>query len=232
MFLPMCFPKIAIIGGDIEKMATDLRLLATSPFAEVREPRKKDQKGSSAMPHKRNTMLLERMSGMAIALRGYAVMGQELIRTWLERDIAHSCVERVAFPDATILLDYMLQKMAGIVAGLEVNRKQMADGINRSRGCWASEEVKLLLCAEGLDPETVYQFVQQAAFRTFDQEFDFDFQSVLVHEIFPGKDALLSELVNPEKFKACFDFKSALQNLGQAYERMGLDLTRALPPNC
>lgn len=220
--------QIAIIGGEIEKMATDLRLLATSPFAEVREPRKKKQKGSTAMPHKRNTILLERLSGMAIALRGYAVMGQELIRTWLERDIAHSCVERIAFPDATILLDYMLQKMTGIITGLEVDRQKMADGIKRSRGCWASEEVKLLLCEQGLDTEQVYEYVQSCAFSAFDN--NQQFLGVLLAT--PFDNTPLKQRVTVKALRDCFDFKRSLQNLQTAYARMSLNPDKALPPNC
>lgn len=222
--------QLAIIGGGIEKIATDLRLLATSAYGEIQEPRKKKQKGSSAMPHKKNPILLERMCGMAIMLRGYAAMGQELIRTWLERDIAHSCVERIAFPDATIILDYMLQKMTRIISGMIINRKQMVRNINRSRGCWASEKVKLLLCNKGFDTEKVYSFVQACAFKAFEQRRPF--RAVLLKTSFPGKRKTLGELISRQEINACFDFKTSLKrNLPQAYKRMGLNPDKALPPN-
>lgn len=224
---------VATIGGCIEKMATDLRLLATSPFGEIREPRRKKQKGSSAMPHKKNTILLERMCGMAIALRGYAVMGQELIRTWLERDIAHSCVERIAFPDATALLDYMFQRMTWIISELEVNRERMATNIGRSRGCWASEEVKLLLERKGYEPEDVYRHVQECAFAAFDGDVR-SFRDVLIETPLPereGQTAALAEVVSQEELEDCFNFVERLNKLGEVYARFQLDASLALPPN-
>lgn len=223
--------EVAVTGGCLEKIATDLRLLATSAYSEVQEPRKPKQKGSSAMPHKINTILLERMCGTAIMLRGYAVMGQELIRTWLERDIAHSSVERVAFADATAVLDYMLQKMTWIVDKLVINRKEMAQGIRRSLGCWASEHVKLLLCRKGVDPDTVYLFVQSCASQAFDQRRDF--RDVLWESVVPSVNKPFSEIIEPSELDSCFDFKQQLSALPDtAVKRMNLDLTLALPPNC
>lgn len=222
--------ELAVIGGDIEKIATDLRLLATSAYEEIREPRKPGQKGSSAMPHKRNPILLERMCGMAIALRGYAAMGQEIIRTWLERDIAHSCVERIAFPDATIVLDYMFIKMTGIISRMQVNRGQMARNIDRPRGCWASENVKKLLCNMGFDTQEVYKLVQRCAFEAMDQKRSF--RSVLLVAKFPRGRKTIGQLVSRKALNNCFDFKTPLKkNLPQAYERMGLDMEKALSPN-
>lgn len=221
--------EIAIVGGLIEKIATDLRLLATSGYREVQEPRKPKQAGSSAMPHKANPILLERMSGVGIVLRGYAAMGQELIRTWLERDIAHSCVERIAFPDATILFDYALQRMTWIMSGLKIFEDQMAQGINRSRGCWTAEEAKLLLAGKGLDTETVYTFLQSCAFQSFEEKRSF--RDVLLESEFPGK-GRFRDLVTDAELDGCFDFSSKLrERLPQAYMRMGLDPALALPSN-
>jgi adenylosuccinate lyase len=222
--------EVAIIGGCLEKIATDLRILATSAYREVQEPRKPKQKGSSAMPHKINTILLERLCGMAIMLRGYAAMGQELIRTWLERDIAHSCVERIAFADATIILDYMLQKMNWIVENLIVHRSEMAQGIQRSLGCWASEHVKLLLCRKGIDPEDVYLFIQGCAFNAFDEHRLF--RDVLWESVVPSIGKTLSEVIEAAELDSCFDFKQQLSSLpATAIKRMGLDPTQAMSPN-
>ncbi|HAZ17097.1 MAG: Adenylosuccinate lyase [Parcubacteria group bacterium GW2011_GWA2_43_13] len=218
---------MATAGGGIERIATDFRLLATSPFGEVQEPRKQGQKGSSAMPHKSNTTLLERMSGMAKILRGYAVMGNELVSTWLERDIAHSCVERIAFPDATCLFDYMLQRMTWIVENLEVNRKAMAEGINRSRGCWASEEVKLLLERRGIEPDTVYRMVQSAAFMVVGT--GREFRDVLL-EAYIG-DKRVSKLVSREELNTCFNFVASMCHLQSMYARFNLDPSLALSSN-
>ena len=217
---------IATTGGCLEKIATDIRLLASSPFGEVREPRKAEQKGSSAMPHKKNTIITERICGMAIMLRGYAVMGQELIRTWLERDISHSSTERVAFADATCILDYMLQKMSWIFEGLEVNRERKAQGISRSRGCWASEDAKLLLERKGLDPEYAYRLVQGCAFAAFEDKKDFE--DVLQDQV--GRER--SIIISSAELDSCFDFANRLRNsLPTAYKRFNLDESLALPSN-
>jgi adenylosuccinate lyase len=221
--------EVAILGGCIEKIATDLRMLATTAYAEIEEPRKAKQKGSSAMPHKKNPILLERMCGMAILLRGYAAMGQEIIRTWLERDIAHSCVERIAFADATIVLDYMLQKMTWVMENLVVNRERMAQNIGRSYGCWASEQVKLLLCAKGIDPEAVYSYVQSCAFAAFKSRQQF--HVVLEKTPLPSGDPLWFA-VSEAELLGCFDFKKQLEELHYIVEgRMELDLRIALAAN-
>ena len=208
-----------------------IRHLQRTEVLEAEEYFSKGQKGSSAMPHKINTVLLERMSGMPIALRGYAVMGQELIRTWLERDIAHSSVERIAFPDATILLDYMLQMMIKVFKGIVVERDVMVRGINRTRGCWASQKVKSMLCDKGFDTDDVYYFVQQCAFRALKERRSF--RAVLLSSKLPRRRKTLGELIGRRELDACFDFKTPLrQNLPQGYERNGLDPSLALQPNC
>lgn len=222
------FSALAVLAGGIEKMATDLRLLSTSGYAEVREPRKKKQKGSSAMPHKRNPILLERLCGMAILARGYACMGQELIRTWLERDIAHSCVERVILPDAFCIVDYSIQKMTSIISGLEINRERMAENINRQFGCWASENVKSLLHEKGIEPDLVYEFVRDSAFTAMEERQPF--YEILWKGYVNGTS--LKEIINFEELLRCFDFQSALEkNLPIAFKRLGVDLSEALPSN-
>lgn len=222
--------EVAVLGGCIEKIATDLRLLATSGYREVEEPRKPGQKGSSAMPHKKNPILLERMCGMAILLRAYASAGQETIRTWLERDIAHSSVERVIFADATCVLDYMLQKMTWIMDGLVVFRDRMVQGIDRSRGCWASEHVKLAMCAKGLDTDEVYKYLQACAFAAF--EHGTTFKHELCETGF-GEDKLpIQSILTKDELDHCFDFVSQLVHITpMAIERFGIDVSLALPPN-
>ncbi len=164
---------------------------------------------------------------MAIILRGYAVMGNELIRTWLERDIAHSCVERIAFPDATVSFDYMLQRMTWVIENLEVNREAMAEGINRSHGCWASEEVKLLLERKGIEPEEVYALVQSCAFAAFDT--GREFRDVLLEVEMGGK--RVSDLVSLQEIDACFDFVGVLGHLQSVYARFNLDTSIAFSSN-
>ncbi|MFH1207507.1 MAG: lyase family protein [Patescibacteria group bacterium] len=221
---------ISTIGGMLEKFATDMRLHAMTACGEYREPRKPGQKGSSAMPHKRNTILLERLCGMAIALRGYAVMGQELIRTWDERDICHSSVERICLPDATILLDYMLDKMTWVVENLEVNTKRMAENIGRTLGCWASENVKSMIGKLGFANDDVYKFVQGCAFVAMDTKTPF--RDVLWAAVFEPSGKPLSEMVSAGQLDECFDFASKLENAQRILiKRFGLDVSEALPSN-
>jgi len=224
--------ELAIIGRDIEKMANDLCILAMTAYGEVQEPRTKKQKGSSIMPHKINTILLERIKGLAgEALAGYATMGLGIIRTWLERDIAHSSVERIAFPDATITLDYVLHLMTRIIKDIVINRDVMARGINRTRGCWASGRVKEMLEDKGFDPEDVYVFVQQCAFTTM-KDRRRTFRSVLLASKLPHKKRTLGQMISVRELDACFDFRTPLtERLPEVYERNGLDLELALPPN-
>ena len=136
---------IAILGGTLERLATEVRNLQHTEIAEVMEPFKRGQKGSSAMPHKRNPILSERIAGLARLLRGYAQTAFENQPLWHERDISHSSAERVILPDATILLDYMLAKTTGLVEGLVVRPERMRENIERGLGLHASSRVLLAL---------------------------------------------------------------------------------------
>jgi adenylosuccinate lyase len=156
---------IAILGGSLERFATEIRNLQHTEIGEVQEPFKAGQKGSSAMPHKRNPILCERIAGLARVLRGYAGTALENQPLWHERDISHSSAERVILPDATILLDYMLQKATGLVRDLVVNPDRMRENIDRGLGLHASSRVLLALVERaGLAREQAYEIVQRAAF--------------------------------------------------------------------
>ncbi len=221
---------VSIIGGILEKFATDMRIHATTAYGEYREPRKQGQKGSSAMPHKRNTIILERICGQAIALRGYAAMGQELIRTWDERDICHSSVERICLPDATILLDYMLDKMTWVVENLEVNAARMAQNIDRTNGCWASENVKSLLGRYGYENDDVYRFVQKCAFQAMDTRTPF--RDVLWTSVFEPANKPLSEIISADELDSCFEYAEKLATAQHILvRRFNLDTSEALPSN-
>jgi adenylosuccinate lyase len=161
---------IAILGGSLERCATEIRNLQHTEIGEVMEPFKAGQKGSSAMPHKRNPILSERIAGLARVLRGYAHTGLEDQPLWHERDISHSSAERVILPDATILLDYMLQKMAGLVEGLVVRSERMLENIERGLGLHASSRVLVALVEDGdLAREEAYAIVQRAALQAADE---------------------------------------------------------------
>ncbi len=158
-FLNLC----ALIAGTVEKIAVEVRHLQRTEVSEAFEPFGKKQKGSSAMPHKRNPILCERLTGMARMMRGYALVGLENIALWHERDISHSSTERVVFPDACILLDYMLHLLLRVMDGLEVDSEQLARTIYQTQGALASEKVLHALIEKGWLREDAYAAVQKSA---------------------------------------------------------------------
>ena len=161
---------VAIIGGSLERFATEVRNLQHTEIGELQEPFKAGQKGSSAMPHKRNPILSERIAGLARLLRGYAHTALEDQPLWHERDISHSSAERVILPDATIVLDYMLVKMTGLIDGLVVRSERMRENIERGLGLHASSRVLLALVEEGgMSREDAYAVVQRASLRAADE---------------------------------------------------------------
>ena len=159
---------IALIGASIERMATEIRHLQRSEVAEVREAFGKGQKGSSAMPHKRNPILSERMTGMARLLRGYAQVGLENVALWHERDISHSSAERVVLPDASIALHYMLVKFNGLIRDLVVDDDRMIANLESTRGLVFSQAVLLALIDTGMTRDQAYRIVQAHAMTAWD----------------------------------------------------------------
>ncbi|MEO8469957.1 MAG: adenylosuccinate lyase [Chloroflexota bacterium] len=160
---------IAVLGGSLERFATEIRNLQHTEIGEVMEPFRTGQKGSSAMPHKRNPILSERIAGLARVLRGYAQTAMENQALWHERDISHSSAERIILPDATILLDYALQKMTALVGGLIVRPERMLENIERGLGLHASSRVLLALVERGgMAREDAYAAVQRAALAATD----------------------------------------------------------------
>jgi len=151
---------IALIGASIERMATEIRHLQRSEVSEVMEQFGTGQKGSSAMPHKRNPILSERMTGMARLLRGYSQVGLENVALWHERDISHSSAERVVLPDASIVLHYMLVKFTGLIEGLVVNSDRMLANLDGTRGLVFSQAVLLALVETGMTRDQAYRIVQ------------------------------------------------------------------------
>ncbi len=161
---------IAILGGTLERIATEVRNLQHTEIAEVMEPFRVGQKGSSAMPHKRNPIVSERIAGLARLLRGYASVGFEDQPLWHERDISHSSAERVVLPDATIVLDYALVKTTTLIDGLVVRRERMRENIDDGLGLHASSRVLLALVARGMSREDAYALVQRCALRAADED--------------------------------------------------------------
>jgi adenylosuccinate lyase len=204
---------IAITGGSLERLATEVRNLQHTEIGELMEPFRAGQKGSSAMPHKRNPILSERIAGMARLLRGYAAAAMENQPLWHERDISHSSAERVLLPDATILLDYMLVKTRGLVERLVVRPERMRENIERGLGLHCSGRVLLALVEQaGLSREEAYAVVQRNSLRAADERRQL--RDLLAAD--PDVAARLSD----EALAACFDESHFLRNVATAIARL------------
>ncbi len=205
---------LAVVAGSLDKFATDIRHWQSSEVAEVREPFGEEQKGSSAMPHKRNPILSERICGLARTVRGYALVALEDQALWHERDISHSSAERIVFPDACLVLDYMLRLMTGIVQGLTVDRRRMRANLFQGGGIVFSQRVLLALVDHGMDRDQAYRVVQRAAHRALDDGREFRDVIAQVPEV--------RERLTPEELSTLFDPAYYLRNLDVTYQRVGL----------
>jgi adenylosuccinate lyase len=204
---------LAVLGGSLERFATEIRNLQHTEIGELQEPFRSGQKGSSAMPHKRNPILSERIAGLARLLRGYAGVGFENQPLWHERDISHSSAERVILPDATILADYVLVRMTGLVEGLVVRPERMRENIERGLGLHASSRVLVALVEiAGLSREEAYAIVQRAALRAADERRP-------VRELL-AVDATVARKLTLEQLDACFDDAAFLRHVPQVMRRL------------
>ena len=203
---------IAITGATLEKIATEIRHLQKTEVREVEEPFSKGQKGSSAMPHKRNPVGCENMTGLARLLRGYALPALEDVALWHERDISHSSVERVILPDATTLLDYMLDRLGGILDGLLVYPEAMAANLNKTRGLIYSQQCLLALTRAGISREDAYALVQSAAMRCWQGEGDF-------LDLLGANPEVAARIPRPE-LAAYFDPQQFLTHVDEIFERV------------
>ena len=165
--------SLALAAASLERFALEIRHLARTEVAEVQEPFGKGQKGSSAMPHKRNPVVAERICGLARVVRAASVVGLENVALWHERDISHSSAERVTIPDAFLALDYMLDRFTWLVEGLVVRTEQMRRNLELSRGLYFSQRVLLALVETGLSRDDAYRLVQGHAMRAWEEELDF-----------------------------------------------------------
>jgi adenylosuccinate lyase len=206
---------IAVIGSTLDKFATELRSLQRTDILEVEEPFRKGQKGSSAMPHKRNPITGERISGLARLLRGNALAAMENVALWNERDISHSSVERVIVPDSTIILDYMLAKLIDIINNLQVYPENMLRNINRTHGLIFSQRVLLALVEEkGFSRERAYELVQRNAMQSW--RTGESFRDLLL------KDGDVTAQLSEEEVDELFDFSYHLKHVDEIYKRFGL----------
>mgnify|MGYP000027956593 CR=1 FL=1 len=205
---------IALTGASLERFATEVRHLQRTEVQEVEEPFASGQTGSSAMPHKRNPEKCERICGLARLLRGYALAATENIPLWHERDISHSSVERVALPDACILLDYMLDLFTQVVEGMRVYPERMKANLHITCGLIFSQRVLLALMEKGLPRPVAYEIVQRNAMRAWEE--GLPFRQLL------GQDPQVSSLLRPEELDALFDLHYYLRYVDQIFRRVGL----------
>src|SRR5687768_3071622 len=203
---------IAITGASLEKFALEVRGLQKTEIGEVQEPFGKGQKGSSAMPHKRNPIGCEQITGLARLLRGNAHAAMENVALWHERDISHSSVERVILPDSFIALDHMLRRFTRIVRGMVVYPERMRENLERSRGVVFSGTVLLELARRGVSREQAYEWVQRNAMRSFHEQRDF--KTLLL------ADDDLTRVLPPDEVRRAFDLSEQLRNVDAIFARV------------
>ena len=206
---------LAVTAASIERFATEVRSLQRSEIGELEEPFRSGQKGSSAMPHKRNPIVCERMCGLARLVRTNALASLENIALWGERDISHSSSERVIIPDSTIMVDYMLRKFKDVVDNIAVHEERMLENISMSKGLVFSERVLLELVKKGLSREEAYEIVQRNA--TVVLEADKNFRDVLL------EDKELTDKLTTDELDACFDMEEHLKNVDRIFKRVGVE---------
>jgi adenylosuccinate lyase len=206
------FTTLAILASSIEKFSVELRHLQRTEVLEAEEFFSKGQKGSSAMPHKRNPISSENLSGLARLVRSYSLSSLENIPLWHERDISHSSVERVIAPDATILIDYMLNRLASLVENLIVYPENMKANLEKMGGLIFSESILLHLTQKGLAREEAYGVVQRNAMRVWEK--GGDFKTLL------SQDEAVRRLMTPKELDALFDVRTHLKQIDVIFRRV------------
>jgi adenylosuccinate lyase len=203
---------IAVVASSLDKFATEIRHLQRTEVREAEEPFASGQKGSSAMPHKRNPVKCEQVSGLSRLLRGYAVTGLENVALWHERDISHSSAERVILPDATSVLCYMLRAMTKIIAKLVVYPERMLKNIELTRGLAYSGQLLLDLTRKGVLREDAYRWIQRCSMKVWDE--DKDFLQVL------QEDPEITEVLSREEIRSAVNPELQLRNVDSVFSRV------------
>ena len=205
---------IALIGATMEKIAVEVRHLQRTELREAEEFFRKGQKGSSAMPHKRNPVSSENITGCARVLRGYMVSAFENVPLWHERDISHSSVERIILPDATILLDYMLSRFSGVIEKLMVYPENMKENMGKTHGLVFSQRLLLMLIEKGLSREKAYDTVQPLAMKAWEEKRAF---KALVES-----DPVINENLDNDEVNRAFDLAHHTRRVDEIFKRVGL----------
>jgi adenylosuccinate lyase len=203
---------LAVTAASLEHFALEIRHLARTEVREVEEPFRRGQKGSSAMPHKRNPVVAERICGLARVVRAAAVVGLENVALWHERDISHSSAERVVIPDAFLALDYMLDRFTWLVSGMVVRPERMRRNLDASHGLFFSQRLLLALVESGLERARAYELVQRAAMRAWEEEQDF---AELVRA-----DSEISAALDPAALEEVFDLGAYTRHVEVVFERL------------
>jgi adenylosuccinate lyase len=203
---------LALLAASLEKFALEIRGLQKTEIGEVEEPFGRGQKGSSAMPHKRNPIGCEQITGLARLVRANALAAFENVALWHERDISHSSVERVILPDSFIALDHMLRRLTTIVAGLVVHPDRMLENLQRSRGVVFSGTVLLELAQRGVSREQAYEWVQRNAMRAFEDRVDF--RNLL------RADVDVTRVLPPDVIDRAFDLDAQLKHVDAIFDRV------------
>lgn len=205
---------LALVAGSLEKMATEIRNLQRTEIREVEEPFHSGQKGSSAMPHKRNPMISERITGLSRLIRSNALVGLENMALWHERDLTHSSTERVILPDSSILLDYILERFTRVMERLVVNRDNMSSNLEATMGLVFSQQVLLALIDKGFLREDAYRLVQEAAMDAWQRRIPF--KELL------QKDERIRAALSADELERLFDYSYHLKNVDYIFARCGL----------
>lgn len=205
---------LAVIAASLEKIAVEIRHLQRTEVLEAEEFFSKEQKGSSAMPHKRNPITCERITGLARVVRANAMAGLENVALWHERDISHSSVERIILPDSTILLDYMIHKTINLIDRLLVYPERMKENLEQIRGLIFSQAVMLALVSKGITREEAYRMVQKGAMACWKSGEDYK-ETVM-------KDPEIRGTLSESDIEGCFDLRVHLRNVKQIFQRVGL----------
>jgi len=203
---------LAVVASSLEKFALQIRHWQRTEVREAQEKFKKGQKGSSAMPHKRNPILSERICGMARVVRANSIVGLENVALWHERDISHSSAERVVLPDSSIATDYMLQKAASLIDGLVVYPDRMLENLNATRGLIFSGQLLLALTQSGVARETAYEWVQRNAMKSWDDGKDF-------RELVSA-DKDIAAQISADQISSVFSLENYLRNVDQVFARV------------
>ena len=206
------FSTLAIIASSLEKFATEIRSLQRTEIYEAEEKFTSGQKGSSAMPHKRNPIICERICGLSRVVRANTMITLENVNLWHERDISHSSAERIIIPDSNILIDYMLQKFTNLIDNLNVYPDHMKENLNKTRGLIFSQKIMLDLTKKGLSREEAYRIVQKISMQVWQGRENF--KELLL------KDSEVSQYLSESEIRSCFDYQTYLKNIDQIFSRV------------